>query len=286
MGNIIKVIAGDRGGWNALEPELLEAADAGYEIHPYFVGICEEHYTAGKLKPDPRFAIQSSAADDPQVATFFKSPHALNMLGASQSNEGAHAAFTAALNSPAPQLAVQDLYGSFIPTLALLKQSGQEKRVDCICVTDQFARDQILNQGYNLQEHIVITGGPHFDKALALKKSLPQRRDKIRGTLNVTDQETIFLIAGQLNGTDEVVALLVQAIIATDLAAAARIIIRAHPRATDSDIKRTAEAVSKMPSGMLLEAGQEIAASTDDLLPAADFVLSGYSTTNTFGILY
>lgn len=286
-GKEIRVVAGDRGGWNAIEPPLLKALDAGCSVAVLFVETCAKQHLAGKLALDARFTVESYDRDAAsEILAFLTVPHALTVVGSSQSERGTNAAVAGVLRTRANAvLTVQDMYGSIMPTLAILKK--EDLRVNRLCVTDVFARQMVLQQYPELDNTVVITGGPHFDKTLKMRRTWHERRQTLRQALGVSDDQPVFLIAGGVNGTAEILLLLEEGIKQARLADKAKVILRQHPHATDDDKRLTEEYMkaTKYP-GWFTDVERALAPTSDDLLPAANFVLSGYSTTNTFGILY
>src|SRR3989344_191137 len=273
-------LAADRGGWNALAPVLKQALSEGCGVRVFLVGTTAQQFRSGSLKIDDRVPTET---DINILRRFFASSRLVTILGASQSAEGTMAPSRAAIASPAPLLSIQDYYGSAIP---LLKALGREKNLDTLCVTDEIARDHLIKQGFSGQ-HIVVTGGPHFDLIKEKKDTWIQDRQRLRTDHGISENEKIFLVVGQPGGTAEILGLLDQAIKTSALLKdAARVIVRMHSRATTKN-QQAVQRFLQNPSALkAIDIPSTRIVSSDDLLPAADFVLSGYSTTNHIGILY
>ncbi|TSC64117.1 MAG: hypothetical protein G01um1014106_265 [Parcubacteria group bacterium Gr01-1014_106] len=285
-GKTILAVFGDRGGWNACEPPLLKALDAGCAVRVYFTATCGKQYTDGKLKTGSFFEVQAGDSDKDSIQKFMHHPHDLLVVGSSQSKEGSRASAYALTDRDRTSLVVQDAYGSAVPMLALLYQQPLRPYVK-VCVTDEFSRAHLMQtiSGLGLYD-VIVTGGPHFDKVVEMRRTREERRRTLRQALNVGTKEPVFLIAGGVGGTDEILELLEAAIEQAGLAETAKVILRAHPRAREEDKVLTAAFMNapKYP-GWFTDVDRALAPTSDDLLPAADFVLSGFSTTNTIGIL-
>jgi len=282
-GKEIRVVAGDRGGWNALEPPLVRALDAGCTVRVYFTATCGKQFAEGKLQSDKRMEVQAGSPEWDDLDKFFSPPgHHLTVVGASQAEEGITAALHALIMSrSAPRLGVQDMYGSSMPTLRLM-----DTALECLCVTDEFARDMVLREFPDLRDRIAVTGGPQFDKTITVKKSWAEHRRQLREALQVTGEQGVFLIAGGLNGTAETLELLEAGIEQAGLAQTATVILRAHPRAMEEDKRLAKQYMDSTGRQWFTDVDRSLAPTSDDLLPGVDFVLSGYSTTNYFGVLY
>lgn len=285
VGKEIRVVAGDRGGFAALAPPLLKALDSGCGVHVYFTGACRDLMAAGELIPDLRMEVSGGLSDLASMQRFLTGKYDLLVAGASQSREGTEAAFNAIMAARSRILAVQDLYGSFMPTLAMLREARGLGKLGCVCVTDEFAKAQIMGK-FNLKHCLIVTGGPQFDKAVEIKKTWGERRRTLREALGVSDKQPVFLIVGGKNGTAEILHLLEKAIEIAGLAEAARVILRVHSRATDEDKRQTAEYFNSTKRKWFAEVDKSLAPTSDDILPGVDFVLSGFSTTNYLAILY
>lgn len=285
----IRVVAGDRGGWNAIEPPLIRALDEGHDVRVFLTATCGQQFTSGKLCPDERMDVVAGLGNAPTMAVFFgHAKHHLMVIGASQSKEGTEATKNALMlpTYSAPRLGVQDMYGSIMPTLRLA-----DNAFDGLCVSDEFARGMVLKEFPKLSDRVVVTGGPQFDKTLEVKKNWDEKRRQLREGMNVDGSHVVFLVVGGLNGTAEMLTLLEDGIRLAGITKRVKVILRTHPRATDEDkqlVQSYMDYVGRTPeNGWFVDvADRAIAPTSDDLLPGVDFVLSGYSTTNYFGILY
>lgn len=279
-GKKIYVVAGDRGGWNALEPPLIKALNAGCEVTVYFVGTCVDQYRSGILKLDGRLRVITGDQMTPE--NFVAEPHDLTVLGASQTDGSARAVAQAGYATTAPIQMVEDLYGSALPTLKLLQGSKRFSKTR-VCVTDAFAHDQLID-AFVPEAQIAVTGGPQFDKVIEVKKNWMERRQQLRHMMKVEDDELVFLVAGQLNGTAEAVMLVRE--MALKQKYRVRLLVRQNPRATWLDDALLGSCHGSIPLSYFIEVPRTMAAASEDFLPAVDFVLSGYGPTNHFGILY
>ncbi len=272
MRKLIWVVAGDTGGWNATYPVVRLAADAGFHIKTFFVGACAKQAEAGILKTDPRFEV---------VPMWVAEECDLVVVGMSQSVEGLQAATQAALTAKAPVVAIQDYYGSATTWLKAMQEHGTLGNIRSLGVIDEAAAKDIQEKVPAFTA-LAITGGPHFDQVMAKKQTWAADRAALRSQLGVADGEVLFLVVGQPDGTAEIVAMLDGALQLMQPAVPARVLISMHPRA--SALNQTAVAAYLQQGTLSLVNPLPIA--SDDLLPAADFVLAGYSTTNHFAVLY
>jgi len=284
-GKEIRVVAGDRGGWAALEPPLLKALDACCNVHVYFTGACRDLLAAGKLELDGRMKVSGGLGNLTSIHSFLSGKYDLLVAGASQSTEGTEVAFNAIMAARSPIMAMQDLYGSFMPTFAMLREERALGKLGCVCVSDEFAKALILKK-FSLGHCLVVTGGPQFDKTVEVNKTWRERRLSLRKALGVSEQQPVFLIAGGKNGTADILHLLEKAIESAGLAEVARVILRVHSRATEEDKRQTAEYFNSTKRKWFMDVDKSLAPTSDDLLPGVDFVLSGFSTTNYLAILY
>ncbi len=283
----IVVVAGDRGGLNAFLPVLPLLLNAGHTITCYFVGVCAEQYSAGDLFLPKGITVKTGNHFAQSVNSLLERllPLDLLVVCASQSPEGAIAGINAINRiyiENCPVLAIEDMYGSMGPILQEIVPGS----IDKICVIDEFARDLLAAQYPNMDERLVVTGGPHFDQVYTDKKSLPGQRTKLRKVMGVNSKELVFLIAGGINGTAELLEIANQGITAAKVEDRAKIIIRSHQRATPEDKRLLTIWHAAHRKDWYIQVDTSVAETTNDLLPGVDFVLSGFSTTNHVGILY
>lgn len=281
---LIRVVVGDRGGWAAVESPLGRALDEGCDVRVLLTASCRALYEAGKLSMDSRIMAHCGDSEIESVSSFLAGYYDLLVVGASQSAEGAEAALNAVMVASSPVIAVQDYYGSFMPTLRALRAVRGLGNLDRLCVHDHWSRRMIL-QGYNLDHCVITTGGPQFDKVVKMKESWHICRSRLRPALGMTDYHKVFLVVGQINGTAEVLELLEQGIDSAGLASIAKVIVRTHPRATDDDRRMLDAYMRRASRTWFVEVDSGLAQASEGLLPVADAVLSGYSTVNYFGVL-
>jgi len=267
-GKKVLVIAGDIGGWNAIAPVVEKLNQEGAQILIVLVGDSKKAHANKNLTVNLSSKVDVAFVPD------------LVLIAASQSHEGTEttAEVLREVSPKTPVLVVEDMYGSSIPIFTRLNEMFFTARV---CVIDIFA-EQMLEKHIR-SANIIVTGGPQFDRIAEMKNSWTDRRKAIRQILHVPDSGKLFLIAGQRNGTAEAIMLLVGLMEPAD----DWILVRQHPGATDLD-KRLTATVLKSFSIPLIFPQERIPAdfkSTEDFLPAADFVLSGYSTTLRYAIL-
>lgn len=185
----------------------------------------------------------------------------------------------------APCVGVQDMYGSFLPLLRRLDACGEMVRLRRLCVSDPFAQDQIISALPAARSCLAVTGGPHFDKVMTLKDQWPSKRQALQAALGIDKRDVVFLVVGGLNGTAEMLQLLEEA--SSVIGGRIRAIVRMHPRATPDETQQVTKfrRVSLWFRRSEIEVDPMLVGSSEELLPAADFILSGYTTTNHFAIL-
>lgn len=280
-GNIVGVF-GDRGGFNAALPVLKRALAEDCKVALYLVGTCKEQQAAGQLTLEGA-SIHIGPEQGENIYNSYKNTaNSLLVVGASHSVEGVAAAKTALIRWSHSVLCLEDMYGSARDILG----SAFASSIDKICVIDQIAADLTEEKFPAFKNKIVVTGGPHFDVTLEVKKTWKERRRLLRETMNVSDKEIVFLVAGGLNGTAGILQLLEQGIQKDGLGSKTRVVLRQHPRATTEDKNLVQTYLESKPSLQFVSVNPRIPLTSDDFLPGVEFVLSGYSTTNRFGILY
>mmetsp|Transcript_810 Transcript_810/g.1720 ORF Transcript_810/g.1720 Transcript_810/m.1720 type:complete len:274 (-) Transcript_810:199-1020(-) len=164
-----------------------------------------------------------------------------------------------------------------------------------LCAADSIAADLIARHA-SFPGKVVITGAPMFDhdvqdqRALPDGKVLSERRAHIRSKLGISSEQLVVLIAGQSAGLLEVVQLLVGALqaIHNRLQYRVRAVVRHHPRAKPEDTQRVMDFMHSSPIAIFDVDPLEVALfpNSDSMVPMADIVLSGYSTTNYYAILW
>lgn len=291
-GKVIAAVAGDIGGYRAVEPVLSKAVDAGATVRLCLAGKSAEAHAKGGFLKDERFQVM--VIDATTLASDliqFGNGSSILVAAVSQSAEGAMAVESVVLMITAPIVVVEDLYGSCIPVLRKIDASAGPSRreVDSVCVADRYAKQHLLNVIPELNGRVVVTGGPQFDQVPNMKETWDEQADRV---LALLPKDAIpIVVAGQLNGTDEMLRMIRDAFWSVKLLwERLAVILRTHPRATDEDKNTTAGVVEELKAAGLtfVDVPREIAATSEHLLPAVGkgrgLVLSGYSTTLQYGI--
>ncbi len=277
----ILALAGDRGGWNALEPCLRLACDDGHRVRTFLVATCAKQYHATTLTTDPRIEVlaEENGVSHGMRPLFAGTSRDLVVVASSQSEEGTIASFEALSESrETPRIGVEDMYGSIIPTLRV-SDAANMFAFNRVCVIDEVAREMIAKAYPTITDSVVVTGGPQFDKTLGMRSRLQELRTTLRSEMNVNEEHTVFLVVGDLVGTSEILDLLTTAIRQVGIDSA-KIILRAHPRAEEREREVARRYLEESEhSKMFVDPGRALAPTSDDLLPAADVVLSAMSTT-------
>lgn len=285
LGKTICVVAGDTGGLNALLPVLNIALENGCKINAFLAATCRTEYKASQLKLDERIHVATGIGTPEVLEIFFRDKDCdLLLVGASQSKEGAEAASNAALHCVAVGIrviGVEDMYASMGPTL--VQSNGAFSQ---LCVIDEYAKHVTLERHPNMIDSIAVTGGPQFDKVVEVKKNWTQRRTEIRKALKAKDDTLVFLLAGGVNGSAELLEIIDEGIRLAGVGNYAKVIWCIHPRSTDEDGRLFCHHLVHKTHVWHYGNGKEAAANIDDLLPGVDFVVSGFSTVNHLGILY
>ncbi|KAK3239237.1 hypothetical protein CYMTET_50821 [Cymbomonas tetramitiformis] len=287
-GRDIRAVAFDRGGWNAMEPVLQLAFLEGWTVHVLLGGASARQLRDGLLSPNEHFAVTAVLADGAtsqvEVQKFVAPAHTATLIAASQSAEGSDAAATGICNSSARPLLLQDMYGVATATLATVADRCATKASQVVAtVGDAVSRQHLEQQLPDFPGSVVVTGAPQFDWVAALIPELPKHRMQLRAQLGIADDEQLILIAGQPRGTNEMLEMLEQAI-ALEMFRV-RVILRLHPRTASHERDRVAMLRDRSAPGRFVDAQVSRYPSTESLLPAVDVVMSGFSTTNYFGIL-
>lgn len=283
----IAVISADRGGYNAVHPILERLTGVLASIHVYLFGSCRKQYDEGYFPLIHR--IQYTASNTSYQLNRLASESAnLLVLTASQSSVGVLSLGVQAFmfGKGKKIIAIEDMYGSLHPMLKLLSHTDIHGiDIDRICVIDEFARNLLINKfpAYRHSKVVVATGNPHFDRFFEMKTYWSERRRVIRESLSLPEDLTLVLVVGGLNGTDEMLSLLHDAM--KKVLGTYAIILRPHPRSTAEDQEKTKIIRSQMQPELFRSVPKDIAPTADDLLPAADIVMSPYSTINHIGML-
>lgn len=285
-GKTIAVVAADRGGWNAWCPVLNRLANDNADVHVHLTGTCARQYEEKTL------SLVDGATYHRFIGHTLRAADVL-LLAASQSKDGVEdnaAAYARYANQKYSKnsriVALEDMYGSLHPTLDRLNGIANLANIDRFLVIDALAKRLLLKalSGYQLDSRVVVaTGNPHFDRFFEMKTSWQERRRAIRESLSLSENTTLVLIIGGLNGTDEILLLFKDAM--EKLRGKYTLILRTHPRSTPEDGVKTVSVREQLPAELFCAVSKEVAPTTDDLLPAADIVISPYSTINYIGIL-
>lgn len=293
-GKKIRGVFGDVGGLKAYLPVFDLALEAGCTIDVLLVGASAEQVQAGKLSLDDQINVQLQPSVDGYLAVpsfvEYDVPHDLTVVGCSQSLGaeplvGTVSAAWAMFESSAPTFMLQDMYGSAHDTLKFMVHNHSLDRLNCLCVTDGSSADLLLKAGFNLKGLVVVTGGPQFDHVPEMVKTWRTRRDLLRQELDAEDNQTVFLVVGGKGGTAEILQLLEEAVEIAGLAKETIVVFRPHPSAPADDKEQTEAYFKKTTRHWFRNVDQSIAPSADVLLPAADYVLSSFSTANLLAIM-
>lgn len=283
-GKKIVVVAGDVGGLNAILPVLPFLKQAKHAVRFYLVGPCEKKYLAGDLPfPDGIEIAHGGFTREAIEIMLNASLYNLLIVCASQGDEGAAAGIHAtqlAFNANLPIMGIEDMYASMGPIL--------EKTaffMDRICVMDEVAQQLLATRYTNCKSNIVVTGGPQFDNLIPMKKQYKTLRASLRNAMGAKDNDLVFLIAGGINGTADLLEITTQGISQAEVRDRSKIILRSHGRATTEDKELMKAWLDGHPEQQFVDPGKTLAPSSDDILPGADFVLTGFGTTGHKGIL-
>jgi len=275
----IVAVASDRGGWNAVDPSLRLALDAGWSVHACLDGASAKQHAQGALPIDARTFVIPPPSDAHGFGPL-RGEYDLLVVAASQSEQGTETACNAVRGlNPIPSVAVQDMYGSLAPTLRGINPIA----FDRICVHDAFAGALLEEAGLASAASLRLTGGPQFDRVIGMRRDWDALRAGLRHSVSLRSEDFVVLIVGDTEGTVDLLELL-ELGLSRSGRADAKVILRAHPRATAEE-REKGEAYMRTTSLRFVDVPADLRLSSDDFLPASDIVMSGFSTTNYIGLL-
>ncbi len=279
----ILALAGDRGGFNAVIPVLNFAAIKGFDIKIILTATCAKQYADRKLQVRPDIAILTASGTEDIERQVGQHSSDVLVIASSQSSEGTLASL-AAIRAVGQRniLLLEDMYGSAYPTLQLADKQDMLKRIQAISVTDKPAKELLCDRLPSVVDRVCALGGPQYDNIRQMRNDFEDRRRELRTSMGVADTQPVFLVVGGLNGTAEILEMLEQAIQDSCAERNPKIILRQHPRATADDNRQVECYLGGSPCRKRIIGVS--AATSEDILPGVEFVLSGYSTTNRYGI--
>ncbi|KAK3262173.1 hypothetical protein CYMTET_28955, partial [Cymbomonas tetramitiformis] len=145
-----------------------------------------------------------------------------------------------------------------------------------------------------LMGDVAVMGAPMYDAVVRAQTETEggQRRLEVRRELGISQEALVVLIAGQPVATSEILQLVLDTLllerINNILPRQVRILLRPHPRTLPDEESKTESVLATAPEEFF-DADTTAAvlrASSESLVPAADIVISGYSTTNYYAILW
>jgi len=302
-------VVSDTGSWNTLYPVLLEAVQDGRQVEVHMSGASARQFRAGRMPHlDPRLRVtlepKEGNVDDKEtsverLASFIVRRHWVTVVGASTSVEGSLGATLALCTSKAASgsLLVEDRYASALPTLqSIPTHCPARAHAPTICVSDRIAESLIASHT-SFKGRVVVTGAPMFDREIQLlhssESAQANQRRRVRDALGVQEEELLVLLAGQSAGTTEVLQVVLDAVklLQTETLmhkAQVKVLVRPHPRAPAEDLQAVRALTLAAPLGLVFSNTSALAhfATSDSLVPGADVVVSGYSTTNYYAILW
>jgi len=164
-----------------------------------------------------------------------------------------------------------------IPTAASVVDTHTDVFPDYLCVPDEKSKQTLLETYPQVKdENVFVTGMPAFDRLIPMLKEREVIRERLRKQLGIEPDEKVFLFLGQLIGTSDTLASLIDAL---NMSPEISLIARFHPR--DRDLASYQSVLSRY-SGRLIDSSA--IQSTEQLLLVADFVGSMYSTANLSAI--
>jgi len=291
-GKRLLCVAGDLGGWHAAAVVLAKLADGGADVSVVFTGPSRRAFGEKSLEIDSRFVVREKEVNAvgaiPAVAKAMVGRHEsplherydVLIVAPSQSKDGnvETVKIVNEVKDNVPVCVIEDMWGSAVPFLNKIKPNILKRT--SVCTIDQFAKKMLVEETKIKAKKVFVTGGPQFDRVLELRKNWDEQRKMIRK--NVVKSGYVYLVAGGVNGTDEILDLVRPVLRAQDV-----VIFRQHSRSTVKDRKRSEKAIEKIKQmgGKFLDVDKKIAPYTESILPGADFVLSGFSTTNRYAIM-
>lgn len=279
----ICAVAADTGGFNALHPVLSRALLDGCDVWLFLAGASRTQYEKKVLQLDSRILVTTGVGFLNETDSFLSRKCELVLIASSQSGEGTVVAkntLISAGEADIPTIGIEDMYGSMVLTLRGLRSLPRR-----LCVIDEFAQGLILQRIPAMADCIAVTGGPQFDNAYHVKANFSALRAGVRRELGAGDDTLVFLLAGGVNGSAELLRIVDEAIEMIGTTIRARVILRMHPRSTTEDKQALALYLRDGTRTWLAGDFKEPFPNIDDLLPGVDFALSGFSSVNHTAIL-
>lgn len=247
----------------------------------------------GKIKL-PKNVSGAVIGDPDQCRREFDKKHDLTIVCGAQSRLGSDLS-NVALRAEGSQknMLIEDRYGSSVPALQMFLNSGQQKHT-AVVFSDQAAMDhakkRIGEQIYAPHLKLAVEGNPFYEEMLRKAREgdgLTGKRENIRSKIKAKKNHVVILVAGQMNDTALILTMIAEAVTRLRLVKEeVKVIVRAHPRATPEDKRALDAYLAATGNTWFVDPGKDVAPTSDDCLPGADFVLSGFSTTSYLGILY
>ena len=128
-----------------------------------------------------------------------------------------------------------------------------------------------------------MNGAPQFDAAFKRRATFLAERAAVRRKLRLRAGDVLVFLVGQPHGADELCRM---AVAATAGRPRARVLVRLHPRAEPA-AREAVETIRRERPGLFFDKAHSSALfkSSEEILPGADVVVSGHSTTGDFAIL-
>ena len=128
-----------------------------------------------------------------------------------------------------------------------------------------------------------MNGAPQFDAAFKRRATFLAERAAVRRKLGLRAGDVLVFLVGQPHGADELCRM---AVAATAGRPRARVLVRLHPRAEPA-AREAVETIRREHPGLFFDKAHSSALfkSSEEILPGADVVVSGHSTTGDFAIL-
>jgi len=289
---VLRAVAYDRGGWNSLEPVLELALADSVHVQVLLGGASAQHHRQGLLVLDNRVKVTligeiwDEQAAQAAVRDFVNTEHAGTMVAASASTEGTAAGLEALCSSRAPgMVVVEDTYGTAGALLAQVTSMCPDRAKRVIAtVGDKIGQQLIHRRVPQFPGSVRLTGAPQYDAVARMRLDFGRRRHDLRQHLGVSQDEVLVLMAGQPRGTHEMLHMLRDAVFAASNVKT-KLLLRQHPRATSFEQRSAQTFREQTHPDFFVDADLDVYPSSVDLLPAADVVMSGFSTTNYFAIL-
>ena len=294
----VAAVCADTGSCNALKPVLEEGLRDGAKVALHLTGATAKLFCAGRYALDPRIAVWLAPDAEPSAICARKGARVpvrefgrrrewdVLVASASASVAGTQAAAASLCVARSKKLSflVQDMYGTSHRTLREVLRTCPERAGTFITFVGNDLTGRLIGEqvpGYAWA--VVVNGAPQFDAAFRRRATFLAERAAVRRKLGLRAGDVLVFLVGQPHGAEELCQM---AVAATAGRPRARVLVRLHPRAEPA-ARAAVETFRRERPDLFFDKAHSSALfkSSEEILPGADVVVSGHSTTGDFAIL-